>query len=87
MDSAVIQLRIRKEPPVQTVDEAFFFRVIHASFAQRRKTAVNSLSAGLGLPKQEILDVLSELGMDERVRAETFTLQDFADISNRLYKG
>lgn len=87
VDSAVIQLRIRKEPPVQTVDEAFFFRVIHASFAQRRKTAVNSLSAGLGLPKQEILDVLSELGMDERVRAETFTLQDFADISNRLYKG
>lgn len=87
VDSAVIQLRIRKQPPVEVADEAFFFRVIQAAFAQRRKTAVNSLSAGLGLAKQEILDVLSELGMDERVRAETFTLQDFANLSNRLYKG
>ncbi|MGN0635942.1 MAG: 16S rRNA (adenine(1518)-N(6)/adenine(1519)-N(6))-dimethyltransferase RsmA [Acutalibacteraceae bacterium] len=87
VDSAVIQLHIRQKPPVQVADEAFFFRVIQASFAQRRKTAVNSLSAGLGVDKADIAALLQSLGMDERVRAETFTLQDFADISNRLYKG
>lgn len=87
VDSAVIQLHVREKPPVETADESFFFRVVHASFAQRRKTAVNSLSAGLGIPKEKIAAVLQQLGKAPNVRAETFTLQDFADISNCLYKG
>ena len=85
VDSAVIGLRVRKAPPVEVADEAFFFRVIRASFAQRRKTAANSLSAGLSMPKSAVTDALRACGFSETVRAETFTLEDFAALSERLY--
>ena len=49
VDSAVIRLDLRREPPVQVADEGWFFRVSRAAFAQRRKTAANSISASLGL--------------------------------------
>ena len=54
VDSSVIRLDIRPDPPVEISDEKFFFRVVKAAFGQRRKTASNSLSAGLGIPKDKI---------------------------------
>lgn len=84
VNSAVIRLNVRKDPHVTVSDREFFFKVIKAAFAQRRKTASNSLAAGLSMTKTDIEKVLCELGFEQTVRAETFTLEDFADISNRL---
>lgn len=84
VDSTVMRLTVREKPAVEVADEAHFFRLIAAAFAQRRKTAVNSISAGMGLPKQSVADALLALGMDANVRAETFTLEDFAALSAAL---
>lgn len=87
VDSTVIRLTVREAPPVQVSDTAHFFRLIRAAFAQRRKTAANSISAGLGIPKADVIAALSDCGFSETVRAETFSLADFALLSDRLYKG
>ena len=84
VDSEVIKLEILKKPPVETADEKMFFRVVKAAFMQRRKTAANSLSAGLGMPKAEINILLEKSGIKPSARAEELTMQDFADIANLL---
>ena len=84
VDSEVIKLEILKKPPVETADEKMFFRVVKAAFMQRRKTAANSLSAGLGMPKAEVNILLEKSGIKPSARAEELTMQDFADIANLL---
>ncbi len=84
VDSCVIQLKIRKEPPVKIPDENFFFRIVKAAFSQRRKTALNSLSAGLNIPKPVIAEALKKAGIPENARAENFTTEDFAKLSELL---
>lgn len=85
VDSAVIQLHVRPQPPVEVTEEAFFFHVVKAAFGQRRKVAVNSLSAGLSVPKVNVQTALQTLGLPEKIRAEQFTLTQLADLSNTLY--
>ncbi|MBR1483150.1 MAG: 16S rRNA (adenine(1518)-N(6)/adenine(1519)-N(6))-dimethyltransferase RsmA [Ruminococcus sp.] len=80
VDSAVIRLNIRQKPPVQT-EEARFFAVVRAAFSQRRKVIANSLSAGLGKSKEEILAVLEQAGVSPGARAEKLSLADFAAIA------
>ncbi len=84
--SAVIRLTKHEKPPVQVKDEKLMFRLIRASFNQRRKTLVNGLAnaENLSFTKKEIQEALTSLGMDEQVRGETLTLQNFADLSNYL---
>lgn len=84
VDSAVIRLTVRKTPPVQVADEKYFFRVIQSAFAQRRKTAANSLSAGLGKDKQTVLSALEKIGAAPTDRAETFSLEQFALLAQLL---
>ena len=84
VDSSVIRLNIRKEPPVEVSDEKFFFRVIKAAFGQRRKTASNSLSAGLGIPKDKVSSAIAAAGFDPSVRAESLTMQELARLSECL---
>ncbi len=84
VDSAVIRLNIRKEPPVELKDEKLFFRVVKAAFSQRRKTLSNSLSAGLGLAKQDVTSVLQQAGIPSPARAEEMTMQQFAAIADTL---
>lgn len=84
VDSAVIRLNILQKPPVDVADEALFFMVVKASFGQRRKTLPNSLSAGLSMPKPEIISVLEGAGIRPTARAEEMTMQNFADIANKL---
>ncbi len=86
VDSEVITLKIRKEPPVSVSDEKFFFRVIRGAFSMRRKTLVNCLSASIGTPKERISSVLSSLGIKLTARAEELTLEEFAEISEMLAK-
>lgn len=84
VDSSVIRMNIRSTPKVIIENEKLFFDIIKAAFGQRRKTAVNSLSSGLGRPKDEIANALEQCGFDLNVRAETMTMEDFARLSNIL---
>ena len=83
VDSAVIRLDILKEPPVQA-DEGLFFAVVRAAFSQRRKVISNSLSAGLGKSKEEILAVLEAANVPPTARAEKLSLENFAAIANAI---
>lgn len=83
VDSAVIRLHVRRQPPVQC-DEKTFFRVVKAAFSQRRKVISNSLSAGLGKSKEEILAVLEAANVPPTARAEKLSLEDFAAIANAI---
>ena len=84
--SAVIRLTRYENPPVEVVDEHKMFALIRASFNQRRKTLVNGLSnaAGLDVTKEQVLAALEKMGQSATVRGETFTLEQFALLSNLL---
>lgn len=84
VDSAVIRLTPLASPPVPLGDEKWFFRVVKAAFAQRRKTAVNGLSSGLGLPKARIASALAALGLPPETRAETLPLPKLAALASAL---
>ncbi|MGG4142008.1 16S rRNA (adenine(1518)-N(6)/adenine(1519)-N(6))-dimethyltransferase RsmA [Paenibacillus algorifonticola] len=82
VDSAVIKLALRDKPAVDVPDEAHFFRVVQASFAQRRKTLYNNLTALVGKEQREALTTLLQgLAIDPARRGETLSLEEFAKIS------
>lgn len=84
--SAVIRLTCHKDRPVTVRDEAFLFRVIRASFNQKRKTLVNGLGndAALGVAKEQAVQALEKMGLQPDVRGERLSLQEFAQLSNLL---
>lgn len=84
VNSEVIQLTIRKEPPVKVEDEDFFFKLVKAAFSQRRKTAENSISAGLGINKTVVAEALEKAGLERTVRAEKLTMEDFEKLEKLL---
>ena len=84
VDSAVIRLRIRKAPAVDIADEKFFFRVVKAAFAQRRKTAVNSIANTLGKNKQAVTAAFEAAGVPLNARAVALTLEGFASLAGAL---
>ena len=86
VDSAVIALTRRQQPPVQVADEDYFFRVVKGAFLQRRKTLANSLNAALGVPKAELTALFQTLGLSATVRAEQLTMPQMAALANALYK-
>ena len=85
VDSAVIRLTIRETPPVNITDEKQFFRLIRAAFGQRRKTALNAISAGLSMEKNTVSKAMEEAGIPLNFRAEQFTLENFAALSCILF--
>lgn len=87
VSSSVIMLTMRSEPPVQVKDKKQYFTVVKAAFAQRRKTLPNALanSGAFGKDKQQITQILNSVGIDEKRRGETLTLQDFANISDKIF--
>jgi len=82
--SAVIQLVLHKTPPVVPADEKRMFTVIKAAFSQRRKTAVNAICAGMGLPKEQVTAAVEQLGKGAMVRPEKLTLEDYAKLAQLL---
>ena len=83
--SKVIKLTLRKEPPVEVKSRGVMFRIIKSAFMQRRKTLLNALTnTKVFMSKEEGLRILKELHLDENVRAEKLTLQDFAEITNKI---
>ena len=84
VDSTVIQLNVRKEPPVKVSDEKKFFKMVKAAFSQRRKTAVNSISSGMGIPKSQVTEALLVSGLSENVRAEKLSIEELAVLCENL---
>lgn len=84
--SAVIQLTKHKEKPVQVKDEKLMFKLIRASFNQRRKTLQNGLnnSSELNFSKDEIINAIKEAGFSPTIRGEALTLEDFARLADVL---
>lgn len=84
--SSVIRLDLRQTPPVSVTDEAHFFHVIRAAFAQRRKTFVNSAGSypALGVEREDVKKVLQKLNFSENIRGEILGIEQFAQISNEL---
>lgn len=84
VDSAVVSLLVRPQPPVQVDDEKNFFRLVKAAFGQRRKTLRNALASGLALSKVEVEELLNTAQIDGNRRGETLSLAEFALLSNCL---
>lgn len=83
VDSSVIRMDIRKTPEIEITDEELFFRIVHAAFGQRRKTASNSISAGSGIPKDIVIKAIEECGFHPAVRAESLTMRELANLSEK----
>ena len=81
--SAVVRMEPRPAPP-EVDDPAHFFRVVKAAFALRRKTLLNSLSAGLGGQREEIAQAIAACGLPPDVRGERLSIPQFAQLSRRL---
>ena len=86
VDSAVIQLTRYEKPPVEVKDEHLMFRLIRASFNQRRKTMTNSVgnSPELSVSKEQMAAALEKCGLSATVRGEALTLAQFAELANVL---
>lgn len=84
--SAVIRLTRHAVPPVHVEDESRMFSLIRASFSQRRKTLVNGLGNApeLGISKERVSVVLEEMNLPPMIRGEALTLEQFAELSNRI---
>ena len=86
--SAVIRLKRHAQPVVNVSDEKLMFRLIRASFNQRRKTLANGLKNAPDIPleKEEIEAVITELGKPRTIRGEALTLEEFATLSELVGK-
>lgn len=88
VQSAVLKMKVRKEPPVQVIDEDTFFTIVRASFAHRRKTLRNNLIHFFKnhISPQTIDQVLKHVNIDGLRRGETLTIEEFAKIANQFVK-
>ncbi|MBE5828783.1 MAG: 16S rRNA (adenine(1518)-N(6)/adenine(1519)-N(6))-dimethyltransferase RsmA [Butyrivibrio sp.] len=86
--SAVVNLSRYAEPRVSVQDEKRLFEIVRTAFNQRRKTLSNSLSnnPSLGVSRQEVVDALVKMGVDEKARGEILTLEQFAELSDILQR-
>jgi len=83
--SEVIKMTLRNEPAVKIINPKVMFMIIKSAFMQRRKTLLNALTnTKVFLSKNEGLEVLKKLNLDENVRAENLTIQDFANIAKEI---
>lgn len=86
--SAVIRLTLHQNPVIEVEDEEFMFRLIRASFNQRRKTLINGIgnAPNVNVGKEEVKAALEEMGLSENIRGEMLSLEEFAGLSNFLRK-
>ena len=86
VDSAVVRIDLPDQPRVNVKDVDAFFKVAKAGFGQKRKQLHNSLAAGLPIKHEQIMQALSEVGVDPKRRAETLTLEEWGRLSERLIR-
>ncbi len=84
--SAVLNLKIRKEPPVSVKDKKKMFRIIKAAFGQRRKTLANAIinQCSFNITRDELVQIFESLNLSPDIRGEKLSLFEFAEISNLL---
>lgn len=86
VDSAVIRLDTLKNPPIEVSDEKFFFSMVKAAFSQRRKTASNGISAGMGISKPTVIEAIEAADLSPTVRAEALTMEQLGRLCEELKK-
>lgn len=86
VDSAVIKLDLEKRPQLELLSEKTFFNVIKAAFSKRRKTILNSIFPTFNIPKDKLSNLLESAGITSTARAENLTLEQFAALSNNIFK-
>lgn len=86
VSSAVIRLKLHDKPVISVKSEEMLFKIIRASFAQRRKTLMNSInnSGELNFTKEQVASALNQMGLPETIRGEALTLEQFAKLSDIL---
>ncbi len=85
VNSSIIKLDVLKEPQVKVKNEKLLFKVIKLAFMQKRKTLLNALTNGKLLSsKQEIEDMMNDLGLDLKIRGEKLTLEDYKNIADYI---
>lgn len=87
VDSAVVRLSVYKNPPFVLKDKDYFFKVVRASFCQRRKMLSNSLANApyLGISRDDVTSSLDKLGISATIRGENLTPEQFGMLSNELF--
>ena len=83
VNSALVSLKVRKEPLLKLDDYSFFRRVIKAAFSQRRKTLKNCL-VGSGFDKVKVAEAISKMNLDENIRGEKLSIQEFGELTKNL---
>lgn len=85
--SAVITLKLRDKPSVDVKDKKLFFHIVKCAFGQRRKTLLNTLcnQGNFNMTKEEISEIIRSAGLDERIRGEAMSLQEFGILSDKFY--
>lgn len=84
--SAVITMYQLEQPRVFVKKEEFFFKIVKCAFGQRRKTLLNSLynQANLEMPKEELIEIFRELGLEDKIRGEALSIEQFAILANKI---
>ncbi len=83
VNSALVSLKVRKEPLLKLSDYKHFRKTIKAAFSQRRKTLKNCL-VGAGFDKEKVAQVISQMGLDENIRGEKLSIAQFGELSELL---
>ena len=83
VNSALVSLKVRQKPLLDLKDYSFFRRVIKAAFSQRRKTLKNCL-VGVGFDKEKVTKAISDLGLNENIRGEKLSIQEFGKLAGEL---
>ena len=84
VDSVVIKLTLDKAEKYRVENKKKFFSLVKCAFAQRRKTALNSISNTMGVQKEKLTNIFNELGLEVNIRPEKLTMQNLIDIADRL---
>ena len=86
VDSCVVKMDVRTEPPFTLKNRDFFFKVVKASFGQRRKMLTNALANAsyIGRTREEVAGALEKMGRDTKIRGEALSPEEFAELSNLL---
>lgn len=88
VDSAVVRLDVRENPPFVLDNQDYFFKVVRAAFCQRRKMLANALANApyLGVTREQVTEALGTMGLDDKVRGEVLSPDGFGALSNLLYR-
>ena len=86
VNSALVSLKVRKEPLIHLSDYSYFRKIVKAAFSQRRKTLKNCLVSS-GFDKEKVAKAINKLGLDENIRGEKLSIEDFGKLSESMKEG